>query len=1099
MKKYFYSVLAVATMLFATTSCSSDDVLTSEEGQSTKKVTFKVEVPGVAQSRAIDAEGNEVGAGKYANKLVYAMYEEDQNEILVAGFASDDDKNGTFEVDVPMAKDIKYDILFLAYNEANSAFVINNNDAKLNNLKAVQMKTNLSANQEAYDAFIGRVDSKGVDAAATTTVTLKRPFAQVNAATTYDDLNTAKVLKAEVATSKFVIYNAPNTLNVFTGEVSGNETFTYDQTEILKEFGKTEYPFNEKIKIGEDTYYYLAMAYVLAGAESSTHDADFSFYRADDKLVSSLSVLSLPTRANYRTNVLGTLLTQVENYEIKIDAVFGEPANAPEEEQTEKIVVSTAEDLKAAIASAVNSEGENRAIGHDIKYTMIELQPGTYTGAFDIAGKNVILMSNDKENTIIDGLVHGWERSHIVLRNLTLTNATPASSASDRHNADGYCLGSYVVNWVIENCTFNVSAGTHGAINVYSNLNDFTTSTIEGVNYDLVIKNSTFNCNGERPIRGKTNSYIEGCTFNDQHRYAIQVQGNEQLTDPETVTFINNKIVNPCQTSGKAFAAAVSISKSQLLENVTFNISGNTIEGSAFELKNLVYDNHTNVNITTCTLNGAPIKVYNCQKVDEETNEVVFGDLMYADKTYYVANAAGLVELSGKAIKAGESVKLLADINLEGVEFNGLSAFNPENNNTFDGQNCTVSNWTNNNGASDMGFIKNWVGPIKNVKFENCHLKTAGRSAVVAGKVYSNIENVTVNNCSIEDSYWACGIIAGLYNNGSVSNCTVTNSSVKSNGGTGGIVGVFNEEGGTRGLNNCSVSNSTINNTGVYGATYSGGGLIGMFYCDATFVIENCQVSNNTLEGQYIYEKYPCAAKIGDKEYLDFYEAVKAAQAGDEIVLVEDAELAFTDNPQYNNIYASTINLNGKTLTIKEGDIRFNDTTIKNGNIVVAPGAYNGTAVFLMYDKDLTLNDVHIEATGVTGTYLIGLEGTSNLNMVDSEINMNNESLVNLIAAVASNGSGLATIENSKVYVKNINGRAFLGGNYVVKNSSDIDATYVKAGFYIRDGQSLSIEGNSTVDISNLVDGKVNGIDLYGTATYTVAETATVNATVGRN
>lgn len=1092
MKKYFYSVLA-AGMLFA---CSQEEIVDVTKGEG-QQVTFKVELPSVGQSRAI-AEGIEVGAGKYADKLVYAMYEEDQNDILVSGFAYDNDKNGIFEVNVPMAKDIKYDILFLAYNEDKSAFVINNSDAKANNLKALKMKSELSANQETYDAFIGRLDSKGVDAAASTTVELYRPFAQVNAATTPEDLATAKILKAEVASSEFVIYNAPNTLNVFTGAVSGTETFTYEQSGILEKYDATAYPLNETITVDGNAYYYLSMAYVLAGKNSNTYDADFSFFRNDDKLVSSLSVKSMPVQANYRTNILGTLLTQEENYSIVIDAEFGEPANVPSEEQTQKVVVATAAELKAAIADAEPSVGQNRAIGHDIKYTLIELQPGTYTGAFDVIGKNVILMSNDKENTIIDGLVHGLDRSHIVLRNLTLTNATPASSASDRHNADGYCLGSYVVNWVIENCTFNVSAGTPGAINVYSNLNDFTTSTIEGVNYDLVIKNSTFNCNGERPIRGKTNSYIEGCTFNNQHRYAIQVQGNEQLTDPETVTFINNKIVNPCQTSGEAFAAAVSISKSQLLENVTFNISGNTIESSVFELKNLVYDNHANVLITTCTLNGAPIYDYNCQKVDEETNEVVFGDLMYAGNTYYVANAAGLVELSGKAIKAGESVKLLADINLEGVEFNGLSAFNSENNNTFDGQNCTVSNWTNNNGASDMGFFKSWVGSIKNIKFENCHLKTNGRSAIVAANTYTNIDNISINNCSIEDSYWACGIIAGLYNSGSISNCTVTNSSVKSNGGTGGIVGVFNEEGGTRGLNNCSVSNSTINNTGVYGATYSGGGLIGMFYCDATFVIENCQVSNNTLEGQYIYEKYPCAAKIGDKEYLDFYEAVKAAKAGDEIVLVEDAELAFTDNPQYNNIYASTINLNGKTLTIKEGDIRFDETTIKNGNIVVAPGAYTGTAVFLMYDKDLTLNDVHIEATGVTGTYLIGLEGTSNLNMVDSEINMNNESLIKLTAVVCSNGSGLATVENSKVYVKNINGRAFLNSNCKV-NNSDIDATYVKAGFYIPSGKSLSIEGNSTVDISNLVDGKVNGIDLYGTATYTVAETATVNSTVGRN
>jgi hypothetical protein len=207
-------------------------------------------------------------------------------------------------------------------------------------------------------------------------------------------------------------------------------------------------------------------------------------------------------------------------------------------------------------------------------------------------------------------------------------------------------------------------------------------------------------------------------------------------------------------------------------------------------------------------------------------------------------------------------VKLGADIDLTGVEFKGLSAFNSENNNTFDGQNYTVSNWTYEGGASDMGFIRSWVGTIKNVNFENCHLKTAGRSAIVAANTYTTIDNVKVDNCSIVDSYWACGIIAGLYNAGSVSNCTVTNSSVKSNGGTAAIVGVFNESAGERRLENCSVSNTTINNTGAYGEAYSGGALVGMFNSNATFTIEGCTVSNNTLEGGYVYEKYPADESV---------------------------------------------------------------------------------------------------------------------------------------------------------------------------------------------------------------------------------------------
>ena len=251
--------------------------------------------------------------------------------------------------------------------------------------------------------------------------------------------------------------------------------------------------------------------------------------------------------------------------------------------------------------------------------------------------------------------------------------------------------------------------------------------------------------------------------------------------------------------------------------------------------------------------------------VEIEAGKTIIADGVFkkdGKKAYYINNAAGLVYISNNAPESGAAVKLDADINLEGVEFNGLKVQNWSGKNTFDGQNYTVSNWTYNGGAADMGFIRQWIGPVKNVKFENCHLNTGGRSAVVAGKIYGNIDNVSVNNCSIEDSYWACGLVAGLYNAGSVSNVTVTNSSVKSNGGTAAIVGVFNEEGGERGLKNCSVSNTTINNTGVYGEAYTGGALVGMFNSGATFTIEGCTVSNNTLEGGYVYEKYPADESV---------------------------------------------------------------------------------------------------------------------------------------------------------------------------------------------------------------------------------------------
>lgn len=586
MKKYFYSVFALATMLFAASSCSQDEELVSVGKGDVQNVSFSVKLPGSMATRAI-ADGVEVGKGNMADKLLVSLYEEDTDEILISKFI-DEREDGLFEFNVPMAKDVKYDILFLAYNPDNCAFVINADDAKANNLKALTLKSELKANQESYDAFVGKLDSHGVDTDAVTVVELSRPFAQVNAATTKADMDDAKTLKAEVATAEMVIKNVPNTLNIFTGEVSGNADITFEAGDVLTKTGNNAYPNNETITVEGETYYYLSMSYVLAGEAKSIHDTEFAFIREDGKQVSSLAVANLPVQRNYRTNVVGSLITKIEGYQVKIDAAF----NEGEINEDEVITVSTADELRAAINGANAKDNSEQ--------TVIILKAGTYTGAFDINGKNVALISN--ENAVIDGLIHGLDFSKVTLRGLTLTNATPAASASARHNADYYCLGAYVTSFVIENCTFNVSnqgnAAGKGAINIYANRDDYAISEINGERYDLVIKNCTFNCNGERSIRGKTNSYIENCTFNEQHRYAIQVQGNSGLSN-EVVTFKNNKIVNPCATSGEPFAAAVSISGSQFIEDVTFHISGNTLESDKFTTLYNVYDNVANVKTET--------------------------------------------------------------------------------------------------------------------------------------------------------------------------------------------------------------------------------------------------------------------------------------------------------------------------------------------------------------------------------------------------------------------------------------------------------------------------------------------------------------------
>lgn len=214
---------------------------------------------------------------------------------------------------------------------------------------------------------------------------------------------------------------------------------------------------------------------------------------------------------------------------------------------------------------------------------------------------------------------------------------------------------------------------------------------------------------------------------------------------------------------------------------------------------------------------------------------------------------AGVNELGEQL--AGKTIKLGADIDLKGHEWTPINIFTPEKKITYDGQGHTIYNMTISSG-SDVGLFGNTVATIMNFKVDGATVKSSGRSAIISAKNYGNIENCHVMNSTVEDSYWASGIIAGLYNAGDIKNCTVTNSSIKSNGGTSAIVGVLNETSGTRTIENCHVYNTTINNVGSYGEAYAGGGIIGLVnISNSTVNITGCSVDAK-LEGQHIAEIY---------------------------------------------------------------------------------------------------------------------------------------------------------------------------------------------------------------------------------------------------
>lgn len=480
------------------------------------------------------------------------------------------------------------------------------------------------------------------------------------------------------------------------------------------------------------------------------------------------------------------------------------------------VVVSNADELKTAISKASATE-----VG------TIYLKGGYYAGYFLVSDKKILLTTT--EDVTIDGLINlTGNTAYVGVRNITLTNANPQNHYDSNKylsRANGYIFGVYNGSLDIQNCTINVVAT--GAINQHA---DVTGNT-------LTVKNTTFNCNGQRPIRARANVNIEGCTFVDQQRYAVQSQFNNTLSS-QNMVFINNKIVNPCVTSGEPFAAGVQISHSQICENVAFTIANNELTSTKFNDLKFAYDHEEasssfgNIKITTCTLNGQPITEDMLLEINEDTNEVSTTmtkpevdenvvTIKTAKELFWFANEVNVKNNSF----SGKTVKLDADIDLENAEWTpvgqtGATQFKG----TFDGQDHTIYNLnidkTSETGEHYSSGLFGWLNEatVKNVKVNGATVKGNHNVAVIAG--YLETTGCTVENCHVSNVAVEChhangdacgdkagGVVGHAGNAGViVKDCTAKISTVKAGRDAGQIVGAALEANVT----GCSAENVEV-------------------------------------------------------------------------------------------------------------------------------------------------------------------------------------------------------------------------------------------------------------------------------------------------
>ena len=331
-KKLFLGMFAAAGKLLAT-SCSNDELDVVQSGNEAQ-VSFSLGLEGGIATRAISD-------GTGADKLVYAVYKlNGQGEPELQKVVGSDD-NGQFvktdfksgdNVSITLAKGQTYQVAFWAQDGDCKAYDTDDLTAVEVSYKA-EDGTNAVNNDELRDAFFKMVEFE-VAGNKTIDVVLKRPFAQINVGVESKDWEAAVASGIEIKQSAIVVKNAANTINLLTGAVLGEEEVTYALNTIPGEELKVDINNDGE----KETYKWLSMSYILV-ADATEADVDGDGTLGDEKTtLNSLQFTftpesgnaiefneglnNVPVQRNWRTNILGKILTGDIQFNITIDPVY---------------------------------------------------------------------------------------------------------------------------------------------------------------------------------------------------------------------------------------------------------------------------------------------------------------------------------------------------------------------------------------------------------------------------------------------------------------------------------------------------------------------------------------------------------------------------------------------------------------------------------------------------------------------------------------------------------------------------------------------------------------------------------------------------------
>ena len=829
MKKILLFASALAG-LFLAASCQQESL----EPVGGNTVTYTVQVPGALSTKAIGTDVSKV------TELIYEVYRIDENDVETRLYQKEASLiNGKATVELELVNNQDFRVLFWAQVPDNGVYTTTS-------LKNVTLATGLNANAEDYAAFAGQDEITYGENLAGRKINLVRPVAQLNIATLEESLKLGEDENGANAqttvtfeTTAVTVEGLSTVYNVAEGAAGADEaTFTY----AAKPVALSE----TKLNVNGVDYAYVAMNYV--GFAQPSGDNVKVTYTIETGNVGTISntIENVPVKANYRTNIIGNLITSMSDYTITLDAEWGESEYVGPE-----FVKEPAYDAATKTYTVVD------------RYELLWVAQQVNTGAKDFYGETVQLAADiDLENkpwtpiglstsVCFKGMFEG-----VALTKAGDTYPTIKNLYIENGNCAGLfkvlCNGGKARNFNMKHVRISgerqlgAVAGT-----VYSSIENVTVEDVEitavpafdGTVYDngdkvggiagldgqsatisgCIVKNATFK--GYRDMGG-----IIGST---QNSYPTTITGNTV----ENLKFIVTSFYTPYMDDAEAGHYA-------------------PVRGGRRSNADDKVENNTGDDITL-------------HKVLVEAAEGGIYDAQ--EKEYTVTSPAGLekaLEGAGAAGAGDHTIKIESDLDMTGMDWTPINVdgYHGADIVTVEGNGATIKGL---DGALFAGGFAGGSGiVIKDLTIEGAYMiadNTQGYGAFV--NCADSMEEITLINCHLKNSTIitpndgaAESRIGGLvgwtagYNNPNggpvdtyvtIKDCSVTGCTIKGFGSIGGIVGHSGGNAATfTTVENCTVQNNT------FASTDDGGWRVGVVVGTANvgqMTISGITASNNTL------------------------------------------------------------------------------------------------------------------------------------------------------------------------------------------------------------------------------------------------------------